>query len=48
MPAVVVEPGFITNPDDVKLLSQMAAAEPVVLAMVSAVLSYYSSSEEAR
>lgn len=41
MPAVVVEPGFITNPDDAKLLSEPGAAEPVILAMVHAVRSYF-------
>jgi N-acetylmuramoyl-L-alanine amidase len=44
MPAVVLEPGFITNPDEVKLLSEPRTAEGVVRAVVSAVRSYFSSS----
>ncbi len=41
MPAVVVEPGFITNPDEVKLLSEQASAQPIVRAIVDAVRSYF-------
>jgi N-acetylmuramoyl-L-alanine amidase len=41
MPAVVVEPGFITNPDEAKLLAEVASAEPVVLAMLRAVRTYF-------
>lgn len=41
MPAVVVEPGFITNPDEAKMLSEPETAAPVVRAMVRAVRAYY-------
>ncbi|MCW3037287.1 MAG: N-acetylmuramoyl-L-alanine amidase [Actinobacteria bacterium] len=41
MPAVVVEPGFITNPDEAKMLSAPRTAEPIVLAMVRAVGTYF-------
>jgi N-acetylmuramoyl-L-alanine amidase len=41
MPAVVVEPGFITNPDEAKMLSAPGPAEPIVVAMVRAVGTYF-------
>ena len=41
MPAVVVEPGFITNPDEAKMLSAPGSAEPVIRAMVRAVRAYF-------
>jgi len=41
MPAVVVEPGFITNPDEAKMLSASRSAEPIVVAMVRAVGTYF-------
>ncbi|HLI56821.1 MAG TPA: N-acetylmuramoyl-L-alanine amidase [Actinomycetota bacterium] len=46
MPAVVVEPGFITNPDEAKLLSDEAAAEELLVAMVAAVADYFSRSDD--
>jgi N-acetylmuramoyl-L-alanine amidase len=41
MPAVVVEPGFITNPDEAKKLSEPGSAEPIALAMVLGVQEYF-------
>jgi N-acetylmuramoyl-L-alanine amidase len=38
---VVVEPGFITNPDEVKVLSTAQASEPLVRAMARAVRNYF-------
>ncbi|MGH2717586.1 MAG: N-acetylmuramoyl-L-alanine amidase [Actinomycetota bacterium] len=46
MPAVVVEPAFITNPDDVKLLVDTSASEELLGAMVAAVAEYFSRSDD--
>lgn len=46
MPAVVIEPGFITNPDEAKLLADEAASEELLEAMVAAVAEYFSRSDE--
>jgi N-acetylmuramoyl-L-alanine amidase len=47
MPAVVVEPGFITNPDEAKMLSAPGTAEPVIRAMVRAVRAYFRVADQA-
>lgn len=41
MPAVVVEPGFITNPDEAGRLADPQAAQPLVDAMAAAVREYF-------
>jgi len=48
MPAVVVEPGFITNPDEAKMLSETASSGIVVQAMVRAVRAYYGLGDDLR
>jgi len=45
MPAVVIEPGFITNPDEAKLLGDSAAAGAIVAAMVAAVHAYFAQAD---
>lgn len=45
MTAVVVEPGFITNPDEVKLISDARASDELLRAMVAAVAEYFSRPE---
>ena len=47
MPAVIVEPGFITNPDEVKLLGDPAAAVRIVEALAAAVRAYFATAEGA-
>lgn len=42
MPAIVVEPGFISNPEEVKLLTDGSSAERVALAIVKALDRYFS------
>lgn len=45
MPAVVIEPGFITNPDEAKLLGDSAAAAAIVGAMAAAVAAYFAAAD---
>ncbi|HEU5003668.1 MAG TPA: N-acetylmuramoyl-L-alanine amidase [Actinomycetota bacterium] len=47
MPAVVIEPGFITNPDDVKLLADSRAAARIVEAVAAAVRAYFTQADSA-
>ena len=42
MPAVLVEPGFITNPEDVKLLQQPRGMESIAEALRKAIVHYFS------
>lgn len=42
MPAVVVEPGFITNPDEAKLLAGPAGRREIASALVRAIAAYFS------
>jgi N-acetylmuramoyl-L-alanine amidase len=46
MPAVVIEPGFVTNPDEAKLLSDPAGSAAVAAAIAAAVAGYFSEPEE--
>lgn len=46
MPAVVVEPGFITNAEEAKLLCDLGSAEPVVAAIAHGIREYFSLTEE--
>ena len=46
MPAVVVEPGFITNPDEAKLLADLGLAEPLVMAIAAGIRSYFTQGDD--
>jgi N-acetylmuramoyl-L-alanine amidase len=47
MPAVVIEPAFITNPEEAKLLVDLEAVEPVVLAIAAGIRAYFAVADDA-